>query len=121
MLVAAPGPAAADHPGCELNDPRPICTGDPEPTEKPPVAVLESQDLVAGGSGEVKPLPLIVESAAFVNGAFTFTVIDQSNNETGFHVYRLSEVGGGRAGTALHLAIRRHGHLGQPRGWVSPA
>ncbi|MEU1811792.1 hypothetical protein [Micromonospora aurantiaca (nom. illeg.)] len=177
MLAAAGGPAAAD-PGCELNDPRPICTGDPVPTEKPPVAVLESQDLVAGGSGEartriwrakgymydpnggpvwykvwvdgvvetsgyanqyhaargkydafdltvgvpatpgnhtiriqyfnvadgtdpnapplyalapytyqVKPLPLIVETAAFPSpGTFTFTVIDQSNHETGFRV-----------------------------------
>lgn len=28
---------------------------------------------------------------------------------------------GGRAGTALHLAIRRHGRLGRPHGWVSPA
>lgn len=33
----------------------------------------------------------------------------------------LSEVSGGRAGTALHLAIRRHGRLGRPHGWVSPA
>ncbi|MET4644599.1 hypothetical protein ABID95_004348 [Streptomyces atratus] len=33
----------------------------------------------------------------------------------------LIEVSGGRAGAALHLAIRRHGRLGRPHGWVSPA
>lgn len=33
----------------------------------------------------------------------------------------LSEVSAGRAGTARHLAIRRHGRLGRPHGWVSPA
>ncbi|MFF3059953.1 class I SAM-dependent methyltransferase [Streptomyces sp. NPDC057909] len=33
----------------------------------------------------------------------------------------LSEVSGGRAGAALRLAIRRHGRLGRPHCWVSPA
>lgn len=43
LLLAGPGPAAAD-PGCEIGDPRPICNPDlPPVTDMPPVAIQEGE------------------------------------------------------------------------------